>query len=146
MRYLPALLLACNLACDLVAVKDAGASDTQPFALLPAGTYRYTAADTGAANTGARASRSWLFRKSGSVVIGAELMSGRSRGLALGCFRGQAEGDRIVYVTQVAPPYDPASRWESGLVIDLAAGVSLDQPPTAAEQAALETCIRVFWR
>ena len=139
MRCLTALLLACKLA----AVNDVHAGDIQPFALRPAGTYRYTVADSG---EGAR--RSLLFRKSGSVVIGAELMSrrGRSHTPVLGCFRGQAEGDRIIYVTKVAPPYDPASRWESGLVIDLAAGVSLDQPPTAAEQAALETCIQVFWR
>lgn len=122
----------------------------QSFAAMPTGTYRYLLDD------GDRSSQTFLFRKSGSVVIGAELMSDRSRASApvLNCFRGQAEGDRIIHITRVSPPYSPLSNWESGQSIEIAnqtspaSVASLEEIylPTDAEQISLETCTQLFWR
>ncbi|MEM8808873.1 MAG: hypothetical protein AAGF01_22875 [Cyanobacteria bacterium P01_G01_bin.38] len=106
------------------------------FATLPTGTYRYVSPDEN------RLSLTLLLRKSGSAIIGVELLGERE----LSCFRGQAQDNRIVYVTQVYPPYDPASDWQSGQVIEMASLVSRGQSPTAAEQEALETCVQLFWR
>lgn len=134
-------------------------SVAQPFAAMPTGTYRYLVEGSSVEN-GNRSSQTFLFRKSGSVVIGAELMGDRTRAgtSVLNCFRGQAEGDRITHVTRVSPPYAPDSNWQSRQIIEIAtppdsAGVasgmaSLEENylPTELEKTALETCIQVFWR
>ena len=80
------------------------------FAAMPTGTYRYLSDHV--SDSGDRASQTFLFRKSGSVVIGAELIGDRARTHApvLNCFRGQAVGDRIVRITRVSPPYSPLSK------------------------------------
>ncbi|NJL86169.1 MAG: hypothetical protein HC886_09600 [Leptolyngbyaceae cyanobacterium SM1_1_3] len=129
--------IALLLACTAAAVDEA-----QTFANLPTGTYRYTTPDSG------RLFRTMLLRKSGSAVIGVELVGDRASTdvMALSCFRGQAQGDRLIYVTRVQPPYDPASEWQSGQELELAAGVSRDTSLAPAEQTALETCIQLFWR
>lgn len=139
------------LACVSVPI-----SSVQSFADLPTGTYRYSTPDN-----------ERLIRKSGSVVIGIEVMSDRDgvseampeRAIAfqgnrnspvLNCFRGQAQGDRLIHTTQVSPPYSPASDWQSNQVIAIEpAAVRLatdDLAPTATEQSALEECIQAFWR
>ena len=108
----------------------------QSFADLPTGTYRYTQSDS-----------ERLMRKSGSVVIGIEILDNGSRSsLVRSCFRGQAAGDRLIHVTQVSPPYDPASHWESNLTIEITSPLAGNTVLTEAEQAALETCIQAFWR
>lgn len=112
-------------------------NEVQSFADQPTGIYRYTTPNR------KRLGRTLLLRKSGSVVIGVELYRGRDRS----CFRGQAKGDRIVYVTYVYPPYNPASDWKSGQVLEIAPLISGDvRNSTIAEQTALDTCIQFFWR
>ncbi len=132
-----------HIAAHMLAHTPATQPGDQPFSAMPTGTYRYRL------DSNDRPSQTFLFRKSGSVVIGAELMS-RTNVSALSCFRGQAEGDRIINITQVSPPYSPSSNWESGLSIEIttqAGAVSLeDYLPTASEQTSLETCIQLFWR
>ncbi len=126
------------LACIPIPVSSA-----QSFADLPTGTYRYSTPNS-----------ERLIRKSGSVVIGIEVMSGRDgetfqgnrASPILNCFRGQAQGDRLIHVTQVSPPYNPASHWESNLMIEIELPISPDTDITAAEQSALEDCIQAFWR
>lgn len=130
------------LACIPIPVSSA-----QSFADLPTGTYRYSTPNS-----------ERLIRKSGSVVIGIEVMSGRDGEIfqgnraspILNCFRGQAQGDRLIHTTQVSPPYSPASDWQSNQVIAIEpAAVRLatdDLAPTTTEQSALEECIQAFWR
>ncbi|MBE9060736.1 hypothetical protein [cf. Phormidesmis sp. LEGE 11477] len=89
-----------------------------------------------------------LLRKSGSVVIGVELISRREQITVRYCFRGQAEGDRIKHITRVAPPYSPASDWESRQTLDLTELSLLPNETnlSLAEQTALEDCLSIFWR
>ncbi len=116
----------------------------QSFAALPTGTYRYRL------DSGDRQGQAFVFRKSGSVVIGAELMGDRISTPTIKCFRGQAEGDRIINITQVSSPYSPSSNWESGQSIEITAQIGTapltGYLPTASEQISLETCIQLFWR
>lgn len=116
----------------------------QTFAAMPTGTYRYHL------DNGDRPGQTLVFRKSGSVVIGAELMSDRINAPALNCFRGQAQGDRIINITQVSPPYSPSSNWASGQSIEIVAQSDIasleNYLPTELEQNSLRTCIQLFWR
>ena len=118
----------------------------QSFADLPTGTYRYT-----------RSNSERLMRKSGSVVIGIEMIDGgdgiareNRPSLVRSCFRGQAVGDRLIHTTQVSPPYSPAADWQSNqtiLLVPSAVHLAIDGlAPTPAEQTALQECVQAFWR
>lgn len=115
----------------------------QPFAARPTGTYRYVSNERDGLAT-------LLLRKSGSAVIGVELFNRRELPVVRYCFRGQAKGDRIEHITRVAPPYTPASIWESGHELDLTElGVLPNEEMNVlslAEQTALENCLSLFWR
>ncbi len=143
-----ALLFTCVPAYTPV-LQPVLKSIDQSFAAMPTGTYRYLL------DNGNRSSQTFLFRKSGSVVVGAELISRtQTNALVLNCFRGQAKGDRIIHITQVSPPYSPLSNWESRRSIEIAtqtgqtgaASLEVSYLPTDVEQTALETCIQLFWR
>lgn len=132
-----------------LATRSAVADAVASFADFPQGTYRYRDLSSQSAST-------LLLRKSGAIVIGVELLASDrpERVLAQRCFRGQAEGDRLIYVTFAYPPYDPAAVWESGEVIDLTllegpiptADERLQTQPNEAEQTALTNCVQIFWR
>ncbi|MGD1898516.1 MAG: hypothetical protein ACFB16_16360 [Phormidesmis sp.] len=123
-------------------------SESEPraasFADWPPGTYRYTA------TTADATPHDWILRKSGSAVVGIELLTRQRRTAVLHCFRGQAEGDRITNITQVSPPYSPASEWVSGRTLDLStlslAEAQAESALSPAEQAALSSCLQLFWR
>ncbi|EDX86608.1 hypothetical protein S7335_4313 [Synechococcus sp. PCC 7335] len=114
----------------------------QSFSTWPTGTYRYVSTKPDALST-------LLLRKSGSAVIGVELFNRRELPAVRYCFRGEAKGDRIERITRIAPPYTPASTWESGQELDLTELSVLPYEMTVlslAEQTALEDCLSLFWR
>ncbi|MBD1867537.1 hypothetical protein H6F88_31150 [Oculatella sp. FACHB-28] len=103
---------------------------------LPTGEYYYEAI-----HASETSSRSILFRKAGRTVIGVQMGANRS------CFRGFAEGNRIVNATRVFPPYDPASRQDfQEEMLDLSQYSPVERAGRDRDRATLRTCIQFFWR
>lgn len=126
-----------QLIHSLLSLLPIALAQTSALEMLPTGEYYYESAGTGRP-------QQVLLRKVGRTTIGVNLQ-------AIGepvCFRGWLEENAIVNATWMLPPYQPDSRLmhEDGVLLDLSAYRPAIDPPSAADRAALRSCIQFFWR
>lgn len=125
--------MAEKLLCQITGTIILISGLTVPLEKIPAGDYYYIAKKENQS--------SLLLRKSGFTVIGLE------KTLSKTCFRGMAKENKIVNVTRLSLPDNPASklRYTEGEVYNLD-NYQVVPKITIKERKALLTCVKAFWR
>jgi hypothetical protein len=115
-----------------------------PLEELPRGEYYYEQIEAVVLSNGSQgtAPRSFLvLGKVGRTVVGMEA------GLrSASCFKGFVQGNQIVDMTRIFPPYDPASAWnfQTGVAIDLDDYQRVERTLSERDRNTFQTCIEFF--
>jgi hypothetical protein len=119
-------------------------AESIPLEELPRGEYYYERVEAVILSNepqGATQPAFLILGKVGRTVVGMEV------GLrSASCFKGFVQGNQIVDMTRIFPPYDPASVWnfQPGVAIDLDDYQRVERTLSERDRHTFQTCIEFF--